>query len=354
MPRAARTASGSRPRPARRAPPSETGAPPRGCARSLCRCQRAAWHRPLRVEHASKVDAAGALALVGNDRLVIGHALDAEPAGATEPVERERGAAKETRAEVGEVSVHRHAGVLPQEGPRLDVDALSGRQHLGKDVAVAMQHQQARTALIDEAVDEEAGAAEEDVGHASDAEEVVGHAVRRQQELVLAHMDLFARLQLQGHDLARRVPRERDVAGAGRLRHEDLQAGEHALDGARERLEADAHLRLLPQQHVVLEVDALAAAELDVDDRDQLPLDAHGHVARAQEALGLTLLRHRLIGATGAILTVRASWVGRSRAVRHPGGYRGLHARAAIATELRVRAQRRPTLWTVHRILLSR
>ena len=60
-----------------------------------------------------------------------------------------------------------------------------------------------------------------------------------------------------------------------RLRFEQQQrhAAERApLEALLQRVQADLHLRVLPQQHVMLEIDRDLAVERHVQDRDQLAL----------------------------------------------------------------------------------
>ncbi len=110
-------------------------------------------------------------------------------------------------------------------------------------------------------------------------------------------------------DLARRLARHRDVARTLRGRDEDLQAREEALPGVLQTHEAEPHLRLLPQQDVVLEVDRRARPELDVDDRDELALDAHRRVADDDRLLGVVAL-----SATGSVYVPTPIGCGRRRA----------------------------------------
>ena len=79
--------------------------------------------------------------------------------------------------------------------------------------------------------------------------------------------------QVQREHVARGVPAERDLAGPGRLGHEDRHPGQYPLEGALERLDPHVDLRLLPQHHVVLEEDRQLAVEGQVQHRDELALD---------------------------------------------------------------------------------
>jgi hypothetical protein len=66
------------------------------------------------------------------------------------------------------------------------------------------------------------------------------------------------------------------VPAAARAGHEEVEAGDLALDGARQLLQLDLDGGLLPEQHVVLEHDA-RAAHLDLQLGDELSPDVVGH-----------------------------------------------------------------------------
>ena len=71
-----------------------------------------------------------------------------------------------------------------------------------------------------------------------------------------------------------RVAAERELASGLRLEQQQRHAAEHApLEALLERVQADLHARVLPQQHVVLEVHGHVAVERHVEDRDQLALE---------------------------------------------------------------------------------
>ena len=98
---------------------------------------------------------------------------------------------------------------------------------------------------------------------------------------MLAHVDHLARAQPQRDDWP---GASRDIAmlpGPCAVEMKICKPGEKALPGVLQAHEAEPHLRLLPQQNVVLEVHARARAELDVDDRNELALDDDGRVADA-------------------------------------------------------------------------
>ena len=127
-----------------------------------------------------------------------------------------------------------------------------------------------------ELVHEEARAAEQHVLHAFDPFEAVVEVVRRRDELMLAHVQALALAEVQGHALARRVPREGDPPRAQRLGDEELEPGDLALDRARKFLQLHVHLRFLPQQHVVLEHHA-HVPEVDLQLGHEFAADVIGH-----------------------------------------------------------------------------
>ena len=102
--------------------------------------------------------------------------------------------------------------VLVEKRAGLHHDAFAGLELALEDVAVAVQHKQARTAGGDEAVHEHALAAEQNVGQALDAHERVVDLVRAEQKGVLAHVQLHAGMQRQHHQFAGGVAREGDAA----------------------------------------------------------------------------------------------------------------------------------------------
>ena len=146
------------------------------------------------------------------------------------------------------------------------------------------------------------GAAEQHVAHALDPLERVVEVVGGGDELVLAHVQLLALREVERHALARRVARERDRARALRLRDEEVEAGDLALDAARELAQLDLERRRLPEQHVVLEHDLLVA-DLDLQLRHQLAADV---VAHAREGLvaggGWNLFGHLHVGRPSALV----------------------------------------------------
>ena len=94
---------------------------------------------------------------------------------------------------------------------------------------------------------------------------------------MLAHDDPLTRLQVQRDDVAGRVAAERDLTGRLRLEHQQRHPAEHAaLESLAQRVQADLELRVLPQQHVVLEVNGHLPIEGHVQDRDELAFEPVG------------------------------------------------------------------------------
>src|SRR5262249_15593444 len=145
-----------------------------------------------------------------------------------------------------------------------------------EDVAVAVQPEDAVAAACGEAVDEESGAAEEHGADASYALEAVVDVARGREELVLAHLDLLAVAEMDGEDMSRGIAGEADLAAPGRLRHEDLHARDHPLQGTLHRAQPDRHRRVLPEQDVMLEENRLVRSHIDRKDRHELAVDVVG------------------------------------------------------------------------------
>ena len=111
---------------------------------------------------------------------------------------------------------------------------------------------------------------------------VVDDAVGGGEEQMLADIDGLAGLQWQRDQLAGIVLRKGDVPRTLRLRHHQRHAREHALPRASQRHHGDVHLRVLPQQHVMREVDAVLGRQLHVGNRHILAFDLAEGVAELQ------------------------------------------------------------------------
>src|SRR5579883_1703038 len=229
------------------------------------------------------------------------HRLNADAAGAGEAIEHQpTGAAEDAGLEAVHLLIHTHALVAVDPAARLDIDLLARPQHLLEDVAVAVQPDDALVVRGRETIDEEAGRAEEHVGDALLAAEAIVDVAHGGEELVLAHLDRLARLEVNREDVPGAVAGEGDLAGVLGLREEDRHAGDHALKGALQPLHTDLQARRLPEDDVVLEVERHRAVQRDVELRHELALDAVGDAGRT--ALG-HLVRQQLRGVRhGALL----------------------------------------------------
>ncbi len=206
-------------------------------------------------------------------------ALEADPARAREAVEHEVAGAAAEEAGLEPVDLLRHLDrvVAEQPAPGLDVDRLPRLERLLEHVAIAMDPDDALLIAGEELIDPEAAAVEH-VGEALDAAVVVLDATGGGEELVLAHDDALPRLQMQRDDVTGRVAAERDLPGRLRLEHQQRHPSEHAaLESLAERMQTDLHLRVLPQQHVVLEVDRHLPVERHVQHRDELAFEPVVH-----------------------------------------------------------------------------
>ena len=206
-------------------------------------------------------------------------ALQADPAGSGEAVEHEvaGAAAQEAGLEPVDLLRHLHRVVAEQPASGLDVDRLPRLERLLEHVAVSVDPDDALVIAGEELVDPEAAAVEH-VREALDPAVVVLDAAGGGQELMLAHDDPLTRLEMQRDDVTGRVAAERDLAGRLRLEHQQRHAAEHAaLEPLAQRMQADLELRVLPQQHVVLEVHRHLPVERHVQDRDELAFEPVGH-----------------------------------------------------------------------------
>src|SRR5690348_12138469 len=141
--------------------------------------------------------------------------LDADAPGPGETVEDEvAAAAEDAGAQPVHLLLHRDLTVAVDPTAGLDVDRLAGLEHLVEHVPVAVQPHDALAALGLEAIDEEAGAAEEHVRDAFHAIERVVDVRRGREELMLAHEERLSGQQMQRKDVPRVVAGERDLTRA--------------------------------------------------------------------------------------------------------------------------------------------
>ncbi len=91
---------------------------------------------------------------------------------------------------------------------------------------------------------------------------------------MLAHLDPLPGLKVQGHHVPRSVTAEGDLAAGLDLQQQQRHAGERTPDQAlAQRMQADLEVRVLPEQHVVLEVHRHAAVQGHVQDGHELTLE---------------------------------------------------------------------------------
>src|ERR1700690_77909 len=151
-------------------------------------------------------------------RLLLGreveiHGLDAQPAGAGEAVGDEAHAAEEAGAEALHIGRHLDRGVLVEPAAGLDVDGFAGGQVLLEHVAIAVQPEDPLAATGGEPVDEEPGAPEQHGPDALHPLEAVVDTLGGGEELVLSDVDLMARAEMEGEDVARPVARQGNLPG---------------------------------------------------------------------------------------------------------------------------------------------
>src|SRR6185437_14938769 len=197
--------------------------------------------------------------------------LNADPPWACESIPREVPAAAEHASlEPEDLNGHLYRAVTIDPAAGLDVDDLAGRQGLLKDVSVAMQPDIALFPCAGELVNEDSRPAEQHVADALDAGERVVEVRSRRKELMFPHLDAGAGREMDREDVTRAVARERDLAGALCLGHEDRHARDHSLESAFQRVHPDVEVGLLPKHNVVLEEDRRGAVQPDVQHWNQL------------------------------------------------------------------------------------
>src|SRR6185437_1350333 len=202
-------------------------------------------------------------------------ALQPDATGSGEAVEDEVPApAEEARLEAVDLLGHRDRMVAVDPAAGFDVDRLAGFEVLLEHVAVTVDPDHALMVGGVKLVDEEAAAVEH-VGKALDPAVVVLHVAGGSQELVLAYDDPVAGREVQRGDVPGRIAAEGDLAGGLGFEQQQRHSAEGtALEALLERVQADLELWVLPQQHVVLEVDRDIAVERHVEHGHQLALEA--------------------------------------------------------------------------------
>ena len=143
----------------------------------------------------------------------------------------------------------------------LDVDRLPSFELLLEHVAVAVDPDHALAVAGEELIDPEPTAVEH-VREPLDPAVVVLDAAGRRQELMLAEHHALTGLEVQRHDVTGRVAAERELAARLRLEQQQRHAAEDPpLEPLLEGVQADLEGGVLPQQHMVLEVDGHVSVE---------------------------------------------------------------------------------------------
>jgi hypothetical protein len=99
---------------------------------------------------------------------------------------------------------------------------------------------------------------------------------------MLARVEFHARVKRQHDQLAGGVAGERHPARPVGEREHERHAAEDALHPAAGRHRGDRRRLVLPEQHMVLEVDGVPLPECHLGDGDQLTLDLHGRAGEAE------------------------------------------------------------------------
>src|SRR5438270_13599017 len=123
------------------------------------------------------------------------HGLYADATGAGHTREVHASATEEAGRQLLRLDVHRHRSVLVEKRARLKHDVLARLKVALEDVAVTVHQQQSRLVARDEAIHEHSLTAEKDVSQTLDADVRIRDVVRGEEEGVLAHVQLDARMK---------------------------------------------------------------------------------------------------------------------------------------------------------------
>ena len=185
------------------------------------------------------------------------------------------GAGKKAGGQPLQHRFHLHRALLVDPAARFDVDGLAGRERDFKHIAKTVQPEDAFPAGTGKSVNEEAGAAEQNVGGTPHAGEGVIHGLRGGQPLVFAHIHPRAGLQMQAKDMACAIAAEGNAARPPRPGEQKRHAGQHALEGPFDRMQFNRHSGILPQQDVMFKIDA-GLAQFQMQRRHQFAFDMIG------------------------------------------------------------------------------
>src|SRR6185437_16758606 len=182
------------------------------------------------------------------------HRLNADATRPGEAIEDQlSGAAEDPCLQPVDCWLHPHTLIAIDPASRLDIDLLTGTKHLLEDVPKAVQPDDTLVLGRGKAIDEETCRAEEHIGDALLARKAVVQRTRRRQELMLAHLNRLAGLQVNREDMSGAITREGDLAWAARLGHEDGHARHQPFEYPLHLMHANHQLRILPQDNVMLE-----------------------------------------------------------------------------------------------------
>src|SRR3954453_15877502 len=180
-----------------------------------------------------------------------------------------------------------YGGVFEDKRSGFDENGVAFLQCAYEDVAGAVEEHETWGVLGVEAVHENTNREVEASATSSfgclpngGVEPVVGDVGACHNERVLARVDRFALVEGQGYDLSRLVSRESYVPRAGGLRHQEWHAVEVSLPSVRYGEDAEGDLGVLPQEHVVGEVDGLPGGKADIGNRHIGALNLAGGMAK--------------------------------------------------------------------------
>src|SRR5579872_3723396 len=201
------------------------------------------------------------------------HRLNSNPARPGKPVPYQTSrAGKQSRRQLLELRFHLHRSVLVNPSTRLDVNLLSGAKRNFKDIPVPVHPHKSIALHRPEMIDKEPRASQQHVRHALHARKRVVHAACGRKELMLAHVEPLAAVQMHSEDMPRAIAAEPDLPWTAGLRQKNGHSRQHALQRALQRPDANSNVEILPQKDVMLEINR-HAAELKVQNGHKFAFD---------------------------------------------------------------------------------
>src|SRR5579872_3373966 len=168
------------------------------------------------------------------------HRLNSNPARPGKPVPYQTSrAGKQSRRQLLELRFHLHRSVLVNPSTRLDVNLLSGAKRNFKDIPVPVHPHNSIALHRPEMIDKEPRASQQHVRHALHARKRVVHAACGRKELMLAHVEPLAAVQMHGEDMPRAIAAEPDLPWTAGLCQKDGHSRQHALQRALQRPDAN-------------------------------------------------------------------------------------------------------------------